>query len=97
MNGATKISQNQFTSSTKSEKAAGPLGFEPRLTDPESARIRVFPEENGTFPSGAAPGAAVGPENAPIDPDLRAIIERWAELPDAVKAGIVAMVNAAGG
>ena len=42
----------------------------------------------------AAPGAAVGAENAPIDPDLQSIIERWPELPDAVKADIVAMVRA---
>jgi len=32
--------------------------------------------------------------SARIDSDLRAIIERWGELPDAVKAGIVAMVRA---
>jgi hypothetical protein len=42
----------------------------------------------------AAPDAAVEPENAPIPPDLQAIIERWEDLPDAVKAGIVAIVNA---
>ncbi|MCA9182865.1 MAG: hypothetical protein KDA51_15495 [Planctomycetales bacterium] len=45
----------------------------------------------------AAAGAAVVSENAPIDAELQVIIERWAELPDAVKAGIVAMVRAAGG
>ena len=28
-----------------------------------------------------------------FDPDLQAVIERWPGLPDAVKAGIVAMVN----
>ena len=44
----------------------------------------------------AAAGAAVETENASIDPDLRAIIERWTNLPDAVKAGIVAMVEASG-
>ena len=59
---------------------------------------RVTPEnprENAHSQDGAAPGAAVGIENAPIDPDLRAIIERWADLPDAMKAGIMAMVTAA--
>jgi hypothetical protein len=39
--------------------------------------------------------AAVEHENARIDPDLQAIIERWPDLPDAVKASIVAMVTAA--
>ena len=60
---------------------------------------RVTPEnprENGTFSNCAAPGAAGGIENGPIDPDLRAIIERWADLPDAMKAGIMAMVKVTG-
>ena len=42
-------------------------------------------------------GAESGAHSAPIGDDLRAIIEQWAELPDAVKASIVAMVTAAGG
>ena len=71
----------------------GVLGFEPRLTDSESARIRVYAGDSGTLSDCAAAGAAVDPENAPIDPDLQAIIERWADLPDAVKGGIVAMVR----
>ena len=54
-------------------------------------------EENAHFDNRAAPGAAGETQNAPIDADLRAIIERWSELPDAVKAGIVAMVRTAGG
>ena len=45
----------------------------------------------------AAPGAASESHNAPIDAGLQAIIQRWPELPDAVKAGIVAMVRAVGG
>ena len=44
----------------------------------------------------AAQGAAVELENAPNDPDLQVVIERWAKLPGAVKAGILAMVRAAG-
>ena len=44
----------------------------------------------------AAPGAAVEHENAPTDPDLQAIVERWPDLPEAVKSGIVAMVHATG-
>ena len=30
-----------------------------------------------------------------MDPDLRVIVERWEDLPEAVKAGIVAMVEVA--
>jgi len=30
-----------------------------------------------------------------IDPDLLVIIERWPDLPDALKAGIVAMIQTA--
>ena len=53
----------------------------------------VNPRENGTFSNCAAPGAAVELENVPIDPDLQAIIARWSELPEALKAGIMAMVR----
>ena len=45
----------------------------------------------------AAPGAAVDPANAPTDPDLRLIVERWDDLPEPIKAGILAMIRAAGG
>ena len=38
-------------------------------------------------------GAAVGAQNAPVDPELQAIIERWPDLTDAVKAGILEMVR----
>jgi hypothetical protein len=31
---------------------------------------------------------------APTDPDLAAVVEAWPELPDALKAGILAMVKA---
>ncbi len=33
--------------------------------------------------------------DAPKDPDLAAVVEAWPELPEAQKAGIVAMVKAA--
>jgi hypothetical protein len=35
--------------------------------------------------------------NPPDDPDLVAILGAWPPLPDAIKAGILAMVKAAGG
>ncbi|QKK09289.1 MAG: hypothetical protein HND58_14740 [Planctomycetota bacterium] len=33
---------------------------------------------------------------APADPDLAAVVAAWDDLPPAVRAGIVAMVSAAG-
>ena len=32
-----------------------------------------------------------------LDPDLAVIVQRWGSLPEAVRAGIVAMVKTAGG
>ncbi len=37
------------------------------------------------------------PHDNQTDPDLALIVERWADLPPAVRAGIVAMVRAAAG
>jgi len=52
-----------------------------------------FPEKHAPSQARAAPDAAEE-SGTLIDADLRAIIERWAELPDPVKAGILAMVRA---
>jgi len=38
---------------------------------------------------------ALAPDALPSDPDLAMIVQRWESLPAAVRAGIVAMVNAA--
>ncbi|NOT02909.1 MAG: hypothetical protein HOP29_20095 [Phycisphaerales bacterium] len=37
-----------------------------------------------------------GPTNS-TDPELAAVVEAWTTLPDAIRAGIVAMVRASGG
>ena len=39
--------------------------------------------------------AETAPAETPPDPDLRAVIEAWPDLPKAIRAGIVAMVTAA--
>ena len=49
--------------------------------------------ENALSPSGAAGGAAALPENALLDPDLAAIFEAWAELPESVKTAVMEMVR----
>ena len=46
---------------------------------------------------GGAESGAVDADCSPIDPDLQSIIERWHDLPEAIKAGILAMVQATGG
>ena len=43
--------------------------------------------------SGAESGALSG-DPAPIDTDLRRLIDAWPTLPDPVRAGIIAMVKA---
>jgi hypothetical protein len=42
-----------------------------------------------------ASGAAVEIKEGPSDPDLRVLVEWWPDLPAAIRAGIVAMVQAA--
>jgi len=53
-----------------------------------------FPEERGRF-------NRTGPETGPVktkprssDADLQAVIEAWPTLPDAIRAGILAMIRA---
>ncbi len=64
-------------------------GFEGRGTDPVSI------ETTDTYDSYDSHGTTSGTKPAPIDPDLAAVVKAWPELPEAVKAGIVAMVKAA--
>ena len=47
-----------------------------------------------SFQSGAESGALAARE-APMDPALAAVIEAWPTLPEAIKAGILAMIRAA--
>ena len=56
------------------------------------------PENTGKdahFREGAAPGAALIAENAPIDADLTRVIAVWPSLPAAIRAGVLAMIEAA--
>ena len=74
---------------------AGPQGFEPQLTDPESDNTGENPEENGdSGPAGPVAGPVKTKTCSP-DADLQAVINAWPELPDAIRAGIVAIVRAA--
>jgi hypothetical protein len=46
---------------------------------------------------GGAKSGALTPETLVIDPGLAALIDAWPALPEAIRAGILAMVRAAGG
>ena len=63
-------------------------GLEQPLLSPGKSPVPV---------QGGAESGAVGAQSTLVDADLRAIIEAWPELPDAVKAGILAMIHAAEG
>jgi hypothetical protein len=52
-------------------------------------------EENTHSSKGAAQGAAVGAENAPIDADLARVVEAWPSLPAALRAAVLAIIDAA--
>ena len=72
----------------------------PRATDARSRGIKFPISEQRTC---AATGGRTGErtaENAsdcpPADRELAAVIQAWPSLPDAIKAGIVAMVAATG-
>lgn len=64
--------------------------YPPIMIQSASAKI---PEKHAHIGSRAAPGAA-DETGILLAPGLSEIIERWAELPDSVKSGILAMVRA---
>lgn len=49
-----------------------------------------------SFQSGAESGAR-DTDSSPVDSDLTKIIHAWPDLPQAIRAGILAMIQAAGG
>lgn len=53
------------------------------------------PGKNADSNVSGAESGAVADETGPIDPDLQRIIDAWPALPDALKTGIVAMVEVA--
>jgi hypothetical protein len=69
-----------------------PMGLE---HPPKPSGNRVVPSPTGA--EYGAPDAPKPPRSLPDDPDLVAIAAAWPTLPGPVKAGIVAMVRAAGG
>ncbi len=64
------------------------MGIEPTALSPHNS--------TNPAPGGAKSGALTLKESA-IDPSLAALIDAWPTLPDAIRAGILAMVRAASG
>jgi len=50
--------------------------------------------ENPEKDVNSSEGAALSAGKVPIDPDLELIIHKWTDLPQTLKAGILAMVRA---
>ncbi len=53
--------------------------------------------KTGIVPDAGADAGAVETKREQFGPDLQSIIDAWPALPDAIKAGILAMVKAACG
>ena len=58
-------------------------------TNAENAGNIAIPDQSG------AESGSVGAPNAPLDPNLELVIDRWPALSEAVKADIVALVQRA--
>ena len=57
-----------------------------------------LPHENTEKKGGAdQSGAESGAQEAPLDPELAAVVDAWPALPEAIKAGILAMVETTAG
>ena len=75
-----------------------PWGFEHTAISAGNAGV----SESGGIKSGNI-GAGFGPPthsatpNLPTDPELAAVVAAWPDLPPAIRAGVLALVKAAGG
>jgi len=76
-------------------------GFEPCLQNRGDHSVSLGPTSKlRQLPTSLAAKGKCAGRNQPLldvpqDPDLAAVVEAWPDLPEALKAGIVAMVKAA--
>ena len=88
---------NSTLATARSVKAEG-KGLEPSTGCPapdfESIGNCVNAEENAHSSESAAQGAALATDLLLVDSDLQAIVDAWPALPEAVRAGILAMIGA---
>ena len=71
------------------------LSASPKVAE---AGLETYDESSGKATeseSGGAESGAVDARNAPIDPDLRTIIERWAGLSEEVRVSILKLATEA--
>jgi hypothetical protein len=88
------------TKEKRSPQVIARQSFAATVNDPSGEdRIRTPPENaavtGDSAPSGAESGAIEARE-AILDPELTAVIDAWPVLPEAIRAGILAMIRAAG-
>lgn len=65
----------------------------------EAAGIEPGPKSsgnNGGDDQSGAESGALDAQKVDFPPDLAAVVEAWPKLPEAIRAGILAMVQAAG-
>lgn len=67
------------------------MGDEGLESNPKSSRNDRVGNQGG------AESGALGAREAPLDPQLAAVARAWPTLPEPIKAGILAMIRAAGG
>ena len=65
-----------------------------RKGNPGQALTQIDPAREALC--GAVSAGQPAPKASPTDPDLAAVVAAWPTLPEALRAGIVAMVRAAG-
>ena len=90
---------NRRTTLANSEVKVTPRGFEPLFKSSGNMNIpHLGSAKSGAYLSDFTSQDAASPPcepPTPTDPDLSAVVNAWAKLPSALKAGIVAMVRAA--
>jgi hypothetical protein len=70
----------------RKSKKSTPRGVEP---PPQNTGKTPIPE------TGGAKSGALLPEFVSIDPDLQRLVDSWPKLPEALRSGILAMIDAA--
>ena len=71
-----------------------PAGYPAFLQYPQSGRVSKAQSYTGLRSMGEPLADHLPTDTCQNDPDLAAVVDAWPELPEALKAGIVAMVKA---
>jgi hypothetical protein len=82
------VNAPSFSERTQSSSSAQQSSSSRRHATPSAYKYPATPTETGT---------GLLPEKLPTDPDLATVINAWNRLPEAVRAGIVAMVKTTSG